>query len=396
MQLARPSAARAERRAWVVIWLAFATFCVASFAGLQLVSQFVTGSQINFQASVENNEGVVFVQGDGLGGESRLTGAVDVGSTIFPQRASSATLRFFNGTRMTALADSRVKLTRMDVGRFINRQSVVLTQSLGPVRYEVTSPTTVAVPGGTVQASSGDMTVWVESSGATQVLVYGGAATLQVGDQSTSVPDGSRGEISADHTLSPVLPRTQDLLQNGDFSAQTSGWQPYDKIDGPNDVDGQRSFIPGPVIDGQPFTALQVVRQSVTLAHGETGLRQNLDLDVSGYRHLYVTAWVRVDSASLSGGGQLGSEYPMMLSVDYEASPAGSRPNWVHGFYAANPDHRPVDNAEQLPTGTWAHYQADLMDVDQDRQPFRLIDMTVMGQGHSFDASVADVQIIGD
>jgi hypothetical protein len=33
--------------------------------------------------------------------------------------------------------------------------------------------------------------------------------------------------------------------------------------------------------------------------HGETGLKQKLDRDVSGFRHLWLRAWARVDYADL-------------------------------------------------------------------------------------------------
>jgi hypothetical protein len=36
------------------------------------------------------------------------------------------------------------------------------------------------------------------------------------------------------------------------------------------------------------------------------------------------------------------------------------------------------------------------MDTDTSRLPYRLLDLQVMGQGHSFDARIADVQLIGE
>jgi hypothetical protein len=141
---------------------------------------------------------------------------------------------------------------------------------------------------------------------------------------------------------------------------------------------------------------MRIVRESQAQAHGETGLKQVLDLDVRGFRKLYLEAWVRVDRASLSGGGQLGSEYPMMLRLYYEGPIGGSRPNWVNGFYAANPENRPVIDAEQVPAGEWVRYFVDLKDQEASRQPYRLLEFDVLGQGHTYEAWIADVRLIGE
>jgi hypothetical protein len=36
------------------------------------------------------------------------------------------------------------------------------------------------------------------------------------------------------------------------------------------------------------------------------------------------------------------------------------------------------------------------MNTDTSRMPYRLLEFDVMGQGHSYDARVADIQLTGD
>ena len=122
------------------------------------------------------------------------------------------------------------------------------------------------------------------------------------------------------------------------------------------------------------------------------------NLDVSGFRHIWLQAWVRVDYADLSGGGTLGSEYPMMFRVKYEGPVEGSFVPWAIGLYYSNPDNRPIppNTAVVWPQGEWKLYRTDLMDTDPSSVPNRLLEFAVMGQGHSYDARVADISLIGE
>jgi hypothetical protein len=108
---------------------------------------------------------------------------------------------------------------------------------------------------------------------------------------------------------------------------------------------------------------------------------------------------VRVDFASLSGGGYLGSEYPMMLRMAYEGPKEGDEPGpWFVGFYVANPENRPAPagQAERWPVGEWKEYSIDLMNTDLANLPYRLKEFSVMGQGHNYDARVAGIELIGE
>jgi hypothetical protein len=392
-----PAAVLAAQRAWAVLWLAFATFCIVLVSTAKFVGDYVRTAEIALTARVEASRGRVYFQAP-AGPKALLTPAdrdLGVGTAVEADRAGTAVVRLFDGSRVAVLPEARVELARMEVGRFINRQTLALRQPAGPVRYETNGEAEVQVPNGVVRLRRGDVTVWVEEQ-RTRVLVYDGEARLEAEGSSLPVQAGQRGELTGDRKL-VLKGRPEQLLENGTFARRAEGWEAIDDQNGPRDVDGERHFVQGPVDEGAPLPALRIVRDSVNLAHGETGVRQPLDVIVAGYRKLFLEAWVRVDRASLSGGGQLGFEYPMMLVVQYEGPQEGSRPNWVHGFYTDNPEDRPVRNAEQVPAGKWVPYRVDLLDQeDEARRPYRLLELQVMGQGHSYDAQVADVRLIGD
>ena len=56
----------------------------------------------------------------------------------------------------------------------------------------------------------------------------------------------------------------------------------------------------------------------------------------------------QVRSASLSGGGYLGTEYPLMLRLRYRDA-AGNGQTWYRGFYYQNPELRPIFEIEDFP-----------------------------------------------
>jgi hypothetical protein len=289
----------------------------------------------------------------------------------------------------------------MEVGRFIKQQRLQLNQRAGVVQYASVGPLDVALPGNAIAHLSphSDASVWIDGAGITRILVYEGDVRVDASGQSPTVPAGKRVTI-ADGRLGPIDDRAQQLLPNGDFAQRDDGWQRHDQ---PNnallDVNGQRFWVDGPEQASRPLTALRVLRERSRLEHGETGLIRSLDIDVSGYRHLMLNAWVRVDYASLSGGGYVGFEYPMMLQMWYEGPVENSEAGpWAIGFYYANPENRPTPAgfAEKWPQGEWKLYTVDLMNTDPDKVPYRLRELRVMAQGHNYDARVAGIELVGE
>jgi hypothetical protein len=391
---------RAERRAWLILWVAFITFCALVFAAFKFSIDYVSTAQLDQSAHVTASRGQVVFSLPGSAERTLLGNRTDlgVGTVLSVDRTTvgSADLVLFDDSRLKLLGGASVELTRMEVGRFINQHSLLLTQWSGPVRYATAnSPMDVQVPNGLVQlAAHGDYTVWLDGDVA-RVLVYGGEARVVASGTSVAVPEGKRVEIDPAGQVHMPVDRAMSLLSNSNFAQHDQNWIAWDRPNSPLDVNGKRFWVQGA---DEGSTALRVVRESVKREHGETGLVQPLDTDVSGFRHLWLKAMVRVDYADLSGGGTLGSEYPMMLRVKYEGPVEGSLIPWAVGLYYSNQDNRPVPEgvAVPWPQGEWKQYAQDLMDTEGSTVPFRLVEFAVMGQGHSYDARIANVSLVGD
>ena len=145
------------------------------------------------------------------------------------------------------------------------------------------------------------------------------------------------------------------------------------------------------LLDDALRAALRVSRESRFQTHNETGLVQQLNADVSVYPQVTLSAQVKVRSASLSGGGYLGTEYPLMLRLRYRDA-AGNGQTWYRGFYYQNPERRPTDRGELVPQDTWVRFQLDLAELPE--PPVFLYALEVLGAGHDFDALVTHVQLI--
>ena len=71
--------ARAERRAWLVIWVAFATFCALVFAAFKFAIDYVTTAEVNQPASVVASRGQVAYSLPGSTEKTLLGGRSDLG-----------------------------------------------------------------------------------------------------------------------------------------------------------------------------------------------------------------------------------------------------------------------------------------------------------------------------
>jgi hypothetical protein len=392
---------QAERRAWLVIWVAFATFCALVFAAAKFAVDYVSTAEVDQSATVTDSRGQVVLTLPGSAEKTLLGNRSDlgVGTVLWVDRTTAANLQLFDNSTIKLLGGSTLELTRMEVGRFINQHAVVLTQTSGPVEYATGDAVDVGVPSATVHlAAHGDYTVWLYGD-STRVMVYSGEARIVPAGTSVTavtVGEGDRTDIDSHGNVARPVYLPDELLGNPDFGQHDQGWQALDVPNNANlDVNGFRFWVTGP---DDNSTALRVVRQSIKQEHGETGLVQTLDRNVSGFRHLWLGAWVRVDYADLSGGGSFGSEYPLMFRVKYEGPAEGSFNPWSVGLYYANPENRPIppNTAVLWPQGEWKYFQIDLMDTDQSNVPYRLLEFAVMGQGHSYDSRVAGVSLVGE
>jgi hypothetical protein len=406
--LRRVDAARyAQRRAWFYICAAFAIWCTlftTVFVGANTWRKTAYSAP---PAQLLSKRGIVLYQGPRDERPVSIVEPTDLeegGIIDVPANNSEAVvqLRIDNSTA-TLRPGSRVRLATMRVGRFSPDLTQVRFEQLqGAVNYAVSGELpsgrevevkTPHMPGATdlVKLTKGDYLIWVQSGG-TRVASYFGQAKAEISDSTLRLRDGRWVVIGPDRSdLRQPLDLPEQLVKNRDFSRGFDEyWSPIDIGErGRPDVGGHRSIVQEFVYD-RPMRTLRVTRDTAKNTHNETGLAQEINRDVSAFRGITFSAWVKVNHASLDGGGYVGSEYPMMFRVHYVAENGGNS-IWAHGFYVKNTTNRPADLGEEIPANEWHRFTLDMNTLKE--RPAFISKIEVLASGHDFDAQVANVQL---
>ena len=226
------------------------------------------------------------------------------------------------------------------------------------------------------------------------VLVRVGKAIAHAAGTSLTVGTGQRAQIPEDAAPVGPLPIPRDVLKNGSLQ---------DGVPGPAGQPGRPSHWtvldlserepPGRVSWEIEAGQGKVSFERVGEGHGETIIRQSVGRDLSDTASVLLSAEVRVDSHSLSGGGFAGTEYPLMLRVVYEDI---NRTNtvWAHGFFIHNRDDLPVRAATQVRAGEWTSYEVNLLQVVP--RPAQIERLEVLAAGWSYRSAVRNVRLVID
>lgn len=383
-------------------WLVLVVACLL-FVGLLVgvVAQIVaTIAYVQVPTSIEEVSGIVLSRtGDAAAEESLPTGAqVFEGDKLHVTFGSTARMRMFDGSVISLFPETRLRVDRSRAPRLGGRDAeAVLGIESGAAQIAVAPALQVArnfeltTPAGVAQLSPGQYTVRVASD-ATRISVWDGKATMLVDRQVVDVTPGRKIILGSDGKLE-LVDVLENVMVNGTFADRFNGWTFWEEQQSQSDVRGQLQIgVPNEI--NAPGLALQLTRQSAGQTHNETGLRQFFQRDVSGAHSIQLDMLLKVESASLSGGGYLGSEYPLMVRIRYSTLRGGDQ-TWTHGFFFANPDRGPVPYSSQIQKGVWTHYQADLL-LEVQPVPMVIKEIQILAAGHSYDASVSDVKLLVD
>jgi hypothetical protein len=232
----------------------------------------------------------------------------------------------------------------------------------------------------------------------TQVTVVRGAAEIGQGSGHEVIRQGMRSRVDLTGGLEDPLPAAENLIVNGDFQQPlTTGWLS-------NTVVLTSAVSPpstGVVEDGGRRAARLVQREVNDGEHTEVAIQQRLDQDVRDFDRLEVSLDVKVDFQSLSGGGLLSSEFPLIVRLDYKDL-WGNDKFWTHGFYYQNnagypiaPDPWGRPSGEQVPREVWYPYESgNLIDLLGENRPAHITGLTIYASGWNYDSSVSEIQVV--
>ncbi len=400
-----------QRVAWIVLIFSFLIFCALAVGGPLSIRAWVRHASVYRPPLLRVVRGTVLLEVPGHSDlipvtrertvEARTEVRTDETSwatlSIFSggeQQVELATVQIYNQTQLRLLdsrsprfsssSDPNRLLLRLDAGRIRVTSS---QPGKRPIRI------TVSTPHGEVALAGGSYSLFVSNNG-TEVTARTGEADVTAMGVSRHLRGGERTMIPLGSVPQLQVPAEYNLVHNGNFlqplaSTWRVGWAPKDPKVDPGTV--------SIVNVGGRYAALLSRRSPQEGVHTEVWIEQALNQDVRDADSLVIRVDVRLLYQSLSGGGYLGSEYPLMIRLSF-TDIYGHNLEWVHGFYFRPPENPawPTTYGEQIPPFIWYPSETkNLIQVwkAQGTPPATLRSLRIYASGHNYQSMVSEVGI---
>ena len=155
------------------------------------------------------------------------------------------------------------------------------------------------------------------------------------------------------------------------------------------EVDGTAALV-----EDEGRRAVRFYRTRGQYNHCETIIEQELNHDLPDtLTTLKVQATVKLVNQSLSGGGYLSSEFPLMLRIRYR-DVYGSEEEWIHGFYYQNVDNNPTMNGQDIAQARWHFYESENLLGTLRITPRRIVWLRVSASGWNYESLVSEISLI--
>lgn len=400
-----------ERLAWTVTLTAFGIFCLLAISIPLGARWYLTSATNTYQVKVTCLEGTAVVEHPQrttaiplLKGE---TMSVPEGSVISVDDAAQALLTFYDQSLVRLFPSTSVAIPAMRSPRFSfsKKHAEIAVHARGGrlwVDTALASSRPLDFTIDTLQseidlAEDGGYTVEVNNT-STEVIVQRGTATVRstaagIPASTAEVTLGARQRTVVEIGSSPLAPlkAERDLITNGDFGQPlSSGWSARNEQGGDGGtVDGTVTQI---VDEGR--RAVRFYRTGGEYNHCETIIEQEINRDLPDpMTTLKVRANIKVVSQSLSGGGYLSSEYPLMIRITYRDI-YQSETQWTHGFYYQNTANNPTMNGQEVPQGEWYYYESENLLDTLPITPHRIVSIRVYAAGWSYESLVSGIGLV--
>lgn len=399
-----------ERMAWLVIlgaFLAFLLLCATVPLGIRYYLLHATSSET---ATLDVIGGTPRYRLPGGVAPIAATGTVQLpeGTSVETDENSRCILSFYDGSTAILFPSTQILLSEMHIPTFpwgIEPITLHLEETRGRLRVGAAAllpqgnnaaPTRdlqIGTPHLTASLAEGSYAVEVIAD-TSQVIVTDGSAAVTSQGQTVQVGRRQRTVATAGQPPLPPLPAAQDIIVNGDFSDPLA--RRWDIVRTPdNDPKVQLGNVSVETLGEQHVVHItrSGSNQGGVTTSADTGIIQQINSEVSDYHTMQLAADIRVHYQSLSGGGVLSSEYPLILRIRYRDA-YGSPAEWVHGFYIQNATNNPTNNGQQItPDVPFPYESENLFDI-LDPKPFFITSIQIYASGWDYDSYVSGVRLV--
>ena len=392
--------AQRQRLAWAVTTVALLVFGVGLSGTAWAANALYRSAGVEETVRLQVYGGTVLVRGARTAGWAGAPpdSLLSVGDHVRADATAQALLRLFDGSTVRLFGGSEVRIEGMTRRRFVAGPDVLQLSVLrGQVHIGVAPVADrirdLAVPTarGRVRLEEGSYGIR-EDNGVLELKVQErGQAVVTQGGESVVVPPDHRLEIPPSGGLLGVHPALTELLFNGFCDQGLLGWETGNDPPESQDVLGEVRLESDS--DG---IKVRFLRRGSQDSHDETYIEQALRANISDFSQLRLKVRFRIASHKLGGGGYQGSEYPILLRVDYAY--AGGEDYRVFGFYTQNnPQNNRVnrtDNGRQVTPNEWIDFElVDLLGWDP--RPVVITRVRLSASGWDFDSAVEEVSLSG-
>jgi len=394
------AAKRRERQAWIVLLAAFCVFILMSTLIPFALHRYYVHATVAKEGTLEVVTGTVRIGHRGATADVAADSGAPIleGYTIKTDNTSRALITLFDGSTILVFENCEFSVELLRRSRFTQETTqVVLNERQGRLRIGVAPATTrqqrflVKTPHADIALDDGSHAVEVGQQG-TALSVRAGSGVVSALKSTVSVAAGQRSTVAPGQAPSAAGPAALDLVLNSSFTQRDVGWTARTEVEA-----GRGDDISGQTIFQTDADAMSVrfVRRGSKNSHGENGVYQAINRDVSDFVTLKLSLDFRLIYQSLSGGGYLGSEYPLMALVTYRDE-AGTQVTWARGFYYQNDAGYPTTVGEQMPVDVWIPYEKDLKSLEGYPTPYRLLSVEVLASGWDYESLVKSVSILAE
>jgi len=391
-----------ERLAWMILSIAFATFCFLLVSIPLGIRWYVINATQVHETSLSAIGGTVKVEEPEAGEPIAVTATKDDvprESIVTTDPSSQAFLEFFEDSTLHLYNNTRVIIQKTQSPRFSlssKPNTIVLEVTGGRVRIGVApsmeSPLNfqVQTPHATVELKEdGSYSVEV-SSEEFHLTVRDGQAKVTAMGKMVELGQGERTTVPIGREPLGPLPAERDLIVNGDFKEPlTKGWEVYHEQDNPEEVSGKAEILI--VGDRQ---AVRFWRMGKAAGHGETGIVQDINKDVRDFTSLELHISVRLLDQSLSGCGYRSSECPVIVRLDYKDA-YGNGNSWSYGFYFKDPiANWQISDGEKTPHSVWYPYESPNLMEELDVKPALITSIRIYASGWDYQSMASQVQLL--
>lgn len=256
-----------------------------------------------------------------------------------------------------------------------------------------------------------------------EVAVRSGVATIHSGAQQRLIEANAKRQVTATGAISDLLTPTWQLVKDGNFSqyvqqnfyvtGQSKTWERFWNPGVPDMPMAEQNGVFNVVQSCSPETPVICENNQVSIGQFRrdgnqtrpffVGIQQPLDVDISEYKSLQLSAWVRVVSQSLPSVGD-GTECPLLIHLDYKKTSPSDETKTQYICIYSTADGNLFSDLEKhgeiyykpVPRFEWYRIeQFELRDIPALKDVRYLQTIRVQARGHDYVSEISDLSLVG-